>query len=375
MRPRRPWRAGRSSPGVPVGSPNRCSIAPGRRARHAAESCVRRHCARGRQDRPFVQTFWSTFDHEDPRVPGQGTPAPASACRCRAAIPPSRVHEATEAAQKLGGPVWVVKAQIHAGGRGKGGGVKLARSLDEVKTLAGQILGMQLEDAPDRPAGPEGAPPADRGRRRHQEGVLRRRAHRPRDAEGRDDGLERRRHGHRGGGARHAREDHQGLRRSARRPDRRAGAASSRAASACPRPRRRRRSTCSRSSTRCYMETDASLAEINPLILEGNGNIKALDAKFNFDSQRAVPPPRDRRLPRPRRRGPGRDRGQQVRPRLHPARRQHRLPRQRRRPGDGDDGHDQAVRRRAGQLPRRRRRRHGREGHRGVQDHAEATRR
>ena len=34
----------------------------------------------------------------------------------------------------------------------------------------------------------------------------------------------------------------------------------------------------------CYMETDASLAEINPLILEGNGNIKALDAKFNFDS-------------------------------------------------------------------------------------------
>ena len=44
------------------------------------------------------------------------------------------------------------------------------------------------------------------------------------------------------------------------------------------------------------METDASLVEINPLILEGNGNIKALDAKFNFDSQRAVPPPRDRGL-------------------------------------------------------------------------------
>ena len=40
--------------------------------------------------------------------------------------------------------MWVVKAQIHAGGRGKGGGVKLARSLDELKTLAGQILGMQL---------------------------------------------------------------------------------------------------------------------------------------------------------------------------------------------------------------------------------------
>ena len=54
------------------------------------------------------------------------------------------VQEAVEAAQKLGGPVWVVKAQIHAGGRGKGGGVKLARSIDDVKKLAGEILGMQL---------------------------------------------------------------------------------------------------------------------------------------------------------------------------------------------------------------------------------------
>ena len=54
------------------------------------------------------------------------------------------VQEAVEAAQKLGGPVWVVKAQIHAGGRGKGGGVKLARSIEEVKALAGEILGMQL---------------------------------------------------------------------------------------------------------------------------------------------------------------------------------------------------------------------------------------
>ena len=59
--------------------------------------------------------------------------------------PAFSVREATEAAQKLGGPVWVVKAQIHAGGRGKGGGVKLARSLDEVSKLAGEILGMQLK--------------------------------------------------------------------------------------------------------------------------------------------------------------------------------------------------------------------------------------
>jgi len=54
------------------------------------------------------------------------------------------VDEAVEAAKRLGGKVWVVKAQIHAGGRGKGGGVKLARSLDEVCEHASKILGMQL---------------------------------------------------------------------------------------------------------------------------------------------------------------------------------------------------------------------------------------
>src|SRR5690606_4328076 len=59
-------------------------------------------------------------------------------------IPALTVDEAVKAAEELGGPVWVVKAQIHAGGRGKGGGVKLARSIDEVRQLASEILGMQL---------------------------------------------------------------------------------------------------------------------------------------------------------------------------------------------------------------------------------------
>jgi len=54
------------------------------------------------------------------------------------------VEEAVEAARELGGSVWVVKAQIHAGGRGKGGGVKVAKSLDEVRAAAQAILGMQL---------------------------------------------------------------------------------------------------------------------------------------------------------------------------------------------------------------------------------------
>ena len=53
-------------------------------------------------------------------------------------------EEARGVAERLGTPVVVVKAQIHAGGRGKGGGVKLARSVDQAESLAGEILGMKL---------------------------------------------------------------------------------------------------------------------------------------------------------------------------------------------------------------------------------------
>jgi succinyl-CoA synthetase beta subunit len=63
------------------------------------------------------------------------------------------VDEAVEAAKELGGPIWVVKAQIHAGGRGLGGGVKLAKSLEEVRELADEILGMTLVT---HQTGPEG---------------------------------------------------------------------------------------------------------------------------------------------------------------------------------------------------------------------------
>jgi succinyl-CoA synthetase beta subunit len=62
-------------------------------------------------------------------------------------------EEAVEAAKELGGNIWVVKAQIHAGGRGLGGGVKLAKSIEEVKELSSQILGMQLVT---HQTGPEG---------------------------------------------------------------------------------------------------------------------------------------------------------------------------------------------------------------------------
>lgn len=70
-------------------------------------------------------------------------------------IPCFSVEEAVAAAEKLGGNVWVVKAQIHAGGRGKGGGVKVAKGLDEVREYADAILGMQLVTHQTGPEGKE----------------------------------------------------------------------------------------------------------------------------------------------------------------------------------------------------------------------------
>jgi succinyl-CoA synthetase beta subunit len=68
-------------------------------------------------------------------------------------IPAFSVDEAVAAAESLGGSVWVVKAQIHAGGRGKGGGVKVAKSVDEVRSLARKMIGMKLVT---HQTGPEG---------------------------------------------------------------------------------------------------------------------------------------------------------------------------------------------------------------------------
>jgi len=74
-------------------------------------------------------------------------------------VPPGKVAgtpaQAVEAAQALGGTVWVVKAQVHAGGRGKAGGVKLAREIDTVRTAAERMLGKPLVT---QQTGPEGLP-------------------------------------------------------------------------------------------------------------------------------------------------------------------------------------------------------------------------
>ena len=64
-------------------------------------------------------------------------------------------QEAVSVAKQLGGPVWVVKAQIHAGGRGKGGGVKVVKSIDDVEAAAKDMIGMKLVTHQTGPAGRE----------------------------------------------------------------------------------------------------------------------------------------------------------------------------------------------------------------------------
>jgi succinyl-CoA synthetase beta subunit len=70
-------------------------------------------------------------------------------------IPAESADAAVKAAQEIGGELWVVKAQVHAGGRGKAGGVKLARTLDEVREYADAMLGIRLVT---HQSGPEGLP-------------------------------------------------------------------------------------------------------------------------------------------------------------------------------------------------------------------------
>ena len=197
--------------------------------------------------------------------------------------PAFTVREAEEAAQKLGGPVWVVKAQIHAGGRGKGGGVKLARSLDDVKTLAGQILGMQLVT---HQTGPEGQKVRrlliEEGadiRHEYYLAVLTDRASQKvvvmASSEGGMD-IEQVAHDTPEKIVKAFVDPAVGLSE--------AQAAELTRGIGIPTASEKQAVEVFRALYRCYMETDASLAEINPLILEGSGAIKALDAKFNFDA-------------------------------------------------------------------------------------------
>ena len=197
--------------------------------------------------------------------------------------PAFSVREASEAAQKLGGSVWVVKAQIHAGGRGKGGGVKLARSHDEVQQLAGQILGMQLKTHQTSPEGQkvrrllieEGA---DIKKEYYVAALTDRATQTVAMMASSEGGMDIEQVAH---------DTPEKIIKIFIDPLVGISDAQARQLAAgigVPSASQPMAVDVLKKLYRCYVETDASLAEINPLILEGNGNIKALDAKFNFDS-------------------------------------------------------------------------------------------
>lgn len=197
--------------------------------------------------------------------------------------PAFTAQEAIEAAQKLGGPVWVVKAQIHAGGRGKGGGVKLAKSLDDVKALSGQILGMQLIT---HQTGPEGQKVrrlyieegADIKKELYVSLVTDRATQKVAliaSSEGGMD-IEEVAHSTPEKIITEVIDPLVGLTdEQAKKVAGAIGILEASFAQAVP---------LFQNLYRCYMETDASLVEINPLNCDSKGNLIALDAKFNFDS-------------------------------------------------------------------------------------------
>jgi succinyl-CoA synthetase beta subunit len=197
-------------------------------------------------------------------------------------IPAFGVDEAVAAAKSLGGPVWVVKAQIHAGGRGKGGGVKVAKSLDDVKARASEILGMQLRTHQTGPAGQkvrrllveEGA---DIRKELYVGMVVDRATQRVTLMASSEGGMDIEEVAAKtpekivrvaidpAAGLTDAQADE--VARTIGVPD--ASVAQARA--------------MLQGLYKAFDDTDASLAEINPLVLTGVGKVIALDAKLNFD--------------------------------------------------------------------------------------------
>jgi succinyl-CoA synthetase beta subunit len=198
-------------------------------------------------------------------------------------IPCFSVDEAVKAAQALGGKVWVVKAQIHAGGRGKGGGVKVAKSLDEVKDYATQILGMQLVTHQTGPAGQlvrrllieEGA---DIKKEYYVGLVVDRVTQKVTVMASSEGGMDIEQVAEKTPELIHkvSADGAKGL------TDAQADDLAVKIgipAASVPQAR-----AVFHALVKAFWDTDASLAEINPLILTGAGDVIALDAKLNFDS-------------------------------------------------------------------------------------------
>ncbi len=198
-------------------------------------------------------------------------------------IPAYTVQEAVEAAQKLGGPVWVVKAQIHAGGRGKGGGVKVAKSIEQVKELAGQILGMQLKT---HQTGPEGQKVrrlyiedgADIQKEYYISAVTDRATQKVAFIASSEGGMDIEEVAHS--------TPEKIITVFADPKEGLTDAQAKQIADGIGMPADSTAQTVDilKKLYTCYMETDASLVEINPLNRDSKGNVIALDAKFNFDS-------------------------------------------------------------------------------------------
>ena len=193
------------------------------------------------------------------------------------------VDDAVAAAQSLGGSVWVVKAQIHAGGRGKGGGVKVAKSLEEVRSFAGQILGMHLVTHQTGNEGQvvrrllieEGAAIA---REFYLGMVVDRDTQRVALLASSEGGMEIEEV------AKHSPEKIHTLR-----IDPVAGLTAEQAAVAArqigiPDASIAAAVVVMQGLYCAFIEKEAMLAEINPLVLTADGSVIALDAKFNFDS-------------------------------------------------------------------------------------------
>jgi succinyl-CoA synthetase beta subunit len=198
-------------------------------------------------------------------------------------IPCMSVDEAVKAAEQLGGPVWVVKAQIHAGGRGKGGGVKVAKSLEQVREYANQIMGMQLVT---HQTGPEGQKVrrllieegADIKKELYVSMVTDRVSQRVVLMASSEGGMDIEEVAHTNPEKIHNVVIDPAIGLTDAQADdvaRKIGVPEGSVADA-------RRNL--QGLYKAYWETDASLAEINPLILTGDGKVIALDAKFNFDA-------------------------------------------------------------------------------------------
>jgi succinyl-CoA synthetase beta subunit len=198
-------------------------------------------------------------------------------------IPVFTADEAVKAAESLGGKVWVVKAQIHAGGRGKGGGVKVAKSLAEVRELAAKILGMTLVT---HQTGPEGRlvrrllieEGADIKKELYVALVVDRVTQKVTMMASSEGGMDIEEV------AAHTPEK---IHRVAIDPStglKDAEAEDLARKIGVPEGSIAQARTLLKNLYRVFDESDCSLAEVNPLIVTGDGKVIALDAKLNFDS-------------------------------------------------------------------------------------------